>query len=42
VMNDDNVKVTAALVDHADQMWIRAAQSRFGGRVILGKDLLEI
>ena len=26
----------------ADDQWIRAAQSRFGGRVIVGKDLLEI
>jgi ribonuclease BN (tRNA processing enzyme) len=25
-----------------DRMWIEAAQSHFGGRVILGKDLLEI
>jgi len=25
-----------------DQMWIDAARSQFGGRVILGKDLLEI
>ena len=25
-----------------DRMWIDAAQSHFGGRVILGRDLLEI
>lgn len=25
-----------------DQMWIEAAQSRFQGKVILGRDLLEI
>ena len=25
-----------------DQMWIEAAQSRFHGTVILGRDLLEI
>ena len=87
VMTDDNVKVTAALVDHprssalkesilahqtsaedagriaeragvkvlvlshlvpaddlqvTEEMWIQAAQSRFRGTVILGKDLLEI
>jgi ribonuclease BN (tRNA processing enzyme) len=25
-----------------DQMWIDAARTHFGGRIIVGKDLLEI
>jgi len=25
-----------------DQMWIEAAQSRFQGKVIFGRDLLEV